>query len=79
MPIDIWAKDTAPTVGVTGFCMGRLAVATNVPSSREMRDLDAAGAPFYGYAPHPGGCFDTTTSTKKPVLWSSGKLDLFGG
>ena len=39
----------------------------------------AAGAPFYGYAPQPGGCFDTTTSTKKPVLWSSGKLDKFGG
>ena len=39
----------------------------------------AAGAPFYGYAPQPGGCFDTTTSTKKPVLWSSGKLDKFAG
>ena len=43
-------------------------------------DEIVAGAPFYGYAPdYAGGCFDTTTSTKKPVLWSSGKLDKFAG
>ena len=66
-----WAKVTgASAVGVTGFCMGG-AVAL---CALEKCDEIAAGAPFYGR----GGCFDPTT-LKKPVLWSSGKLDLFGG
>ena len=71
-----WAKVTgASAVGVTGFCMGGALALCALQACDDI----AAGAPFYGYAPQPGGCFDTTTSTKKPVLWSSGELDLFGG
>ena len=45
----------------------------STPRAVASRDHDeiVAGAPFYGY----GGC-DATT---KPVLWQSGKLDLFSG
>ena len=63
-----WAKDTgASTVGVTGFCMGGALTLCALQACDEI----VAGAPFYGY----GGCPLTT----KPVLWSSGKLDLFSG
>ena len=72
-----WAKDTgASTVGVTGFCMGGAIALCALQACDDI----AAGAPFYGYAPdYAGGCFNATTSTTKPVLWSSGKLDKFGG
>ena len=63
-----WLKDTgAPSVGVTGFCMGGALALCALQACDEI----VAGAPFYGY----GGCPLTT----KPVLWSSGKLDLFSG